>query len=93
MEPELYLRRFYFKARCVRRFRGNVVPVAGSIAGFLAVHDQNQHALGDHSHISGLVIVGRDSRAGWIRGEQHVAVLRLQLEGVERAFERRKVAK
>ena len=42
MKPELYLRRFDLKTRCVRGFRWNVIPIACAVAGLLAVKVQDE---------------------------------------------------
>ena len=46
--------------RCLRR---DVIPVAGTVAGFFAVQRQYEFALGDDAYVFSIVTVRRDDGA------------------------------
>src|SRR5438477_12100712 len=91
-KPELDLRGLDVEARRVHDVRRQVVPVARAVARFLAVDDQQKLALCDDADVLGGVAMRLDHRALGNRGEEHIAVLRLEPVGVERALERRQAA-
>src|SRR3989442_13514090 len=88
-KPEFDLGGLDVEARRVHHERGKLVPVARAIAGFLALDHEEELALRDDADVLRVVAVRLDHRTLRIGGEEHIAVLRLQLEGVERAFGRR----
>src|SRR6267142_3511702 len=77
----------------MRCLRTHVIPVAGAVASFSAIKDQDEFALGNDADILGFVTVRRYDSAFGIRGKQDIAVLCLQFERVERPVKRRKITK
>src|SRR3989442_2347562 len=75
----------------MRRFRMDVIPLAGAVAGLSAIKGQDEFALRNDADILGIVTVWRYDGALGVGGEQDITVLRLQFERVERPVKWRKI--
>jgi len=70
----------------------NVIPLSNLESCLLPIHSEQQTSLGDDANVLGVVLVQRDDRSRWIRGEENVATCGLQSVRVEGAGEFRKIA-
>src|SRR5262249_32657601 len=57
VEPEFDLRGVRIEPRRMRRLGGDVIPLTGAVAVFLAVQRENQLSLGDDPHVLGLMMM------------------------------------
>src|SRR5688572_13889047 len=89
IKPKLNFRCLDFEPRRVQRARWDVIPLAHAIAALDALYAQNELTLRDHANILRFVVVRRDEGALGVRRKQNIAVVRLELEGIKRPFERR----
>src|SRR5262249_35821353 len=89
VEPEFDLRGVRIEPRRMRRLGGDVIPLTGAVAVFLAVQRENQLSLGDDPHVLGLMMMKGDRRSGRIRREQDVTAVCREPECLEWSVELR----
>ena len=89
-EPELHFRGVHFEPRRVLLAGCERVPLTRAETLLGLVRDQHEFSPGDDAAVPGLVRMSGNFRTRGIRSKQHLAVLSLETNGIERALERRK---